>query len=146
MISYLLAALLPVAYAAGSATLAGCLACLVSVRARRVTVALMRFARRYAPRWLVPALVVCAFIPGPIDEGLIIVASQPRHIQSLHARRIYQSVIQCSGERGEDSDIHTTTNAGRDGSGRPDFGRDSPGSWHFVASHRAGKSVHSQSG
>lgn len=89
MISYLLAALLPVAYAAGSATLAGCLACLVSVRARRVTVALTRFAKRYAPRWLLPALVVCAFIPGPIDEGLIIVAALLPVLRSHRNRVIF---------------------------------------------------------
>lgn len=75
MIAYLVAALLPVAYVAGSAFLAASLACLVSRRIRRVCVALTRFAKRHAPRWLAPALIVCALIPGPIDECLVIVAA-----------------------------------------------------------------------
>lgn len=47
---------------------------MVHPRTRRVTIAVTRFAKRYAPRWLVPALTVCAFIPGPIDELFVIAA------------------------------------------------------------------------
>jgi len=87
VIAYLVAALLPVAYVAGGALVAAGLACLVSRRVRRVCIALTRFARRYAPRWLAPALIVCALIPGPIDECLVIGAALLPVLRS-HRNRI----------------------------------------------------------
>lgn len=41
-------------------------------RAGRVLLTLREFCARHAPRWLCPVLVACAFIPGPVDEGLIV--------------------------------------------------------------------------
>ena len=34
-------------------------------RLLRVTAALWRFARSHSPKWLLPVLAVCAFIPEP---------------------------------------------------------------------------------
>jgi hypothetical protein len=41
-------------------------------RVLRVMCALWRFAKRHAPKWLLPVLVACAFIPGPLDELLVL--------------------------------------------------------------------------
>lgn len=42
-------------------------------RAGRVLLTLREFCARHTPRWLYPVLVACAFIPGPVDEGLVII-------------------------------------------------------------------------
>jgi hypothetical protein len=41
-------------------------------RTRRSSVALLRFTRRYSPRWAIPVLTVAAFVPGQADEIVVI--------------------------------------------------------------------------
>lgn len=41
-------------------------------RTRRSAVALLRFTKRYSPRWAIPVLTVAAFVPGQADEIVVI--------------------------------------------------------------------------
>lgn len=63
---------------------------------RRVTFALTHFAKRYAPKWLAPALVVCAFIPGPIDEIAVIAAVLFPVLRNAHNRTVFSRYIRAS--------------------------------------------------
>ena len=57
-------------------------------RIARLVTALWRFQSRYMPRWLVPVFVVCAFVPGPIDEGIAVIACALIIACSRRRRRI----------------------------------------------------------
>lgn len=41
-------------------------------RTRRSSVALLRFTKRYSPRWAIPVLTAAAFFPGQADELAVI--------------------------------------------------------------------------
>ena len=56
-------------------------------RAGRTGKAVWRFARRYVPRWLVPVLAVCLFIPGPFDEIAVLAVVLVPVLRSAEARR-----------------------------------------------------------
>ncbi|HZZ17145.1 MAG TPA: hypothetical protein VFE08_14420 [Candidatus Sulfotelmatobacter sp.] len=60
---------------------------------RRVTFAIMAFAKRRAPRWLLPLLAVCAFIPGPVDELLVVGAALYPVLKSAHNRRVFARYV-----------------------------------------------------
>jgi hypothetical protein len=62
-------------------------------RSRRVTFAVMAFTRRHAPRWLLPLLTVCAFIPGPIDELLVVGAALYPVLKSSYNRRVFTRYV-----------------------------------------------------
>lgn len=66
---------------------------MVHPRTRRATVAITRFAKRYAPKWLVPALTVCAFIPGPIDELAVIAAVLFPVLRNAHNRTVFARYV-----------------------------------------------------
>jgi hypothetical protein len=53
----------------------------------RVAVALWRFARSHSPKWLLPVLAVCAFIPGPFDEAVVLVIVLWPVLRSQASRR-----------------------------------------------------------
>jgi hypothetical protein len=72
---------------------------MVTRRTRRVAFATMRYAKRYAPRWLAPAMVVCAFIPGPLDELLVIVAALLPILRSHHNRVTFARYIHTAWAR-----------------------------------------------
>lgn len=57
-------------------------------KTRRTAFALMVFAKRHAPRWLVPVLAVCAFIPGLLDELLVLAAVAYPVLRSRRNRRL----------------------------------------------------------
>lgn len=38
------------------------------MRIWRTAAAVWRFARAHTPKWLMPVLAVCLFVPGPFDE------------------------------------------------------------------------------
>lgn len=40
---------------------------------RRSSGAIWRYTLDNAPRWLMPTMTVCAFIPGPVDEIIVLV-------------------------------------------------------------------------
>lgn len=40
---------------------------------RRSSGAIWRYTLDNAPRWLMPTMTVCAFIPGPVDEVIVLV-------------------------------------------------------------------------
>ncbi len=54
----------------------------------RVIVALVKFSKRYAPRWLVPAVVACAFIPGPLDELFVLAVVLYPVLRSPRKRKV----------------------------------------------------------
>jgi hypothetical protein len=60
---------------------------------RRVTVAVTRYTKRHAPKWLLPLLTVCAFIPGPLDEMLLIVAVLATILRTRHQRRVFTRTV-----------------------------------------------------
>lgn len=41
---------------------------MVHPRTRRVTMAVIKYTNRHAPKWAKPAMVACAFFPGQADE------------------------------------------------------------------------------
>ena len=55
-------------------------------RAWRVTVALWRFARAHTPKWLLPVLAVCVFVPGPFDELAVLAVVLVPVLRSRAAR------------------------------------------------------------
>lgn len=71
---------------------------MITRRSRRVAFATLRFAKRYAPRWLAPALVACAFIPGPLDELLVIVAALLPILRSRRNRVVFSRYIRTAWE------------------------------------------------
>ena len=71
---------------------------MITRRTRRVAFATMRYAKRYAPRWLAPAMVVCAFIPGPVDDILVIVAALLPILRSHRNRVIFSRYIYTAWE------------------------------------------------
>jgi hypothetical protein len=70
-----------------------CALCMVHPRTRRATIAVTRFAQRYAPAWLVPVLTVCAFIPGPIDELAVIAAVLFPVLRNSRNRRVFARYV-----------------------------------------------------
>lgn len=58
-------------------------------RSRRVVMAVMAFAKRYAPKWLIPVMGVCAFIPGPLDELIVVAAVMFPVLRSARNRRVF---------------------------------------------------------
>ena len=52
----------------------------------RVTTAVWRFARSHSPKWLLPVLAVCLWIPGPFDELLVLVIVAWPVLRSREAR------------------------------------------------------------
>jgi hypothetical protein len=75
------------------AMIALCVLPLAYSRTRRVTFAVMAFAKRRAPRWLVPVLVACAFIPGPLDELLVLAAVAYPVLKSQANRAEFKSCV-----------------------------------------------------
>jgi len=55
-------------------------------RCGRVTGAVWRFARAVCPKWLLPVLVACAFIPGPLDELAVLAVVLVPVLRSRHKR------------------------------------------------------------
>ena len=55
-------------------------------RCWRVIVALWRFARAHAPKWLLPVLAVAVFVPGPFDELAIVAVVLVPVLRSREAR------------------------------------------------------------
>lgn len=62
-------------------------------RTRRVSFAVTHYAKRKAPRWLVPVLVACAFIPGPVDEILVIGIVLYPVFKSSRNRRVFARTV-----------------------------------------------------
>jgi hypothetical protein len=62
-------------------------------RVFRVMAALAIFAKRRSPRWLVPILIACAFIPGPFDELLVIAAIAYPVLRSSINRRVLRRYV-----------------------------------------------------
>lgn len=62
-------------------------------RSRRVVMAVMAFAKRYAPKWLVPVMAVCAFIPGPVDELIVIAAVLFPVLRNARNRRTFRRYV-----------------------------------------------------
>lgn len=56
-------------------------------RSWRVLRAVWAFARARCPKWLVPVLVACAFIPGPLDELAVLAVIAWPMLRSADARR-----------------------------------------------------------
>lgn len=70
-----------------------CAVPMVPRRSRRVVMAVMAFAKRYAPKWLVPVMGVCAFIPGPLDELIVIAAVMFPVLRSARNRRTFRRYV-----------------------------------------------------
>lgn len=88
--------MLPALYALGAATAVLAIPYAASRRVRRVTGAVMRFTRARAPRWLVPALAVCAFVPGPLDEAFVLGVVLYPVLRSAEARRELGSMVRAA--------------------------------------------------
>jgi hypothetical protein len=58
-------------------------------RTRHVLVTMARLTIRKSPRWLAPALAVCAFIPGPVDELLVLVLATVPILRSARNRALF---------------------------------------------------------
>ena len=56
-------------------------------RSWRVLRAVWSFAKARCPKWLVPVLVACAFIPGPLDELAVLAVIAWPVLRSAEARR-----------------------------------------------------------
>src|ERR1700756_3325703 len=82
-----------------AAMVALCVLPMAHPRTRRVTVSVMRYSKRHAPRWLAPLLVACAFIPGPIDELLVIAAALYPVLKSAHNRRVFARTVSYAWNR-----------------------------------------------
>ena len=68
---------------------------LVSYAARswRVLVAVWRFGKAHCPRWALPLLVACAFIPGPVDELLVAAVVAWPVLRCGESRREFARVV-----------------------------------------------------
>ena len=55
-------------------------------RAWRVTRAVWAFARTHSPKWLLPVLAVCLWIPGPFDELAVLAVIAWPVLRSPEAR------------------------------------------------------------
>ncbi len=64
------------------------LLCLAYRRTRRLTFAMFRFTKRYAPRWAIPVLAVCGLIPGQADEAIVFVIILIPILRHAHKRRM----------------------------------------------------------
>ena len=53
----------------------------------RVTTAVWRFARSHSPKWLLPVLAACVFVPGPFDELAVLAVVLVPVLRSAEARR-----------------------------------------------------------
>lgn len=69
-------------------------------RAGRATAAAWGWAKRHAPKWLVPVLAVCAFVPGPFDEVLVIAVVLVPVLRSRDARAEFKASVSAAW-RGE---------------------------------------------
>ncbi|HLH59201.1 MAG TPA: nucleoside hydrolase [Streptosporangiaceae bacterium] len=58
----------------------------VVVRLARVARAVWRFAKSHVPRWMLPVLAVCLFIPGPFDELAVLAVVAIPVLRSRAAR------------------------------------------------------------
>jgi hypothetical protein len=63
------------------------------LRMLRLAAAIWRFARSHSPKWLVPVLAVCVFIPGPFDELAVIAVVLVPVIRSREARRELSTAV-----------------------------------------------------
>ena len=68
-------------------------AAMLHPRTRHVTVAVTRFALRHSPRWLLPLLAVAAWIPGPVDEIVIIAVALWPVLRSARQRRLFLRTV-----------------------------------------------------
>jgi hypothetical protein len=64
-----------------------------AVRSWRVAAVLWRFARQHCPKWALPLLVVCAFIPGPADELILAAVVAWPVLRSAESRRELVRVV-----------------------------------------------------
>lgn len=71
MLAFIISALLETARIL-AVTLALFAVAMAYPRTRRSSVALLRFTKRYSPRWAIPVLTVAAFVPGQADELVVI--------------------------------------------------------------------------
>ena len=55
-------------------------------RAWRVTRAVWAFTKRHVPRWMLPVLAACLFIPGPFDELAVLAVVAWPVLRSPEAR------------------------------------------------------------
>ena len=55
-------------------------------RSWRVTRAVWAFAKRHVPRWMLPVLAACLFIPGPFDELAVLAVVAWPVLRSAEAR------------------------------------------------------------
>ena len=62
-------------------------------RLLRVARAVWRFARAHSPRWLLPVLAVCVFVPGPFDELAVLAVVLVPVLRSREARRELGSAV-----------------------------------------------------
>ena len=58
-----------------------------AARSWRVTKAVWGFARSRCPKWMLPVLAACLFIPGPLDEVLVLAVVAYPVLRSAEARR-----------------------------------------------------------
>jgi len=57
-----------------------------AARAGRTVLAVWRYAKRHTPRWMIPVLAACLFIPGPIDELAVLAVVLVPVLKSREAR------------------------------------------------------------
>ena len=55
-------------------------------RTGRVIAAVWRFARSHSPKWLLPVLAACVFVPGPFDELAVLAVVLVPVLRSREAR------------------------------------------------------------
>lgn len=63
-------------------------------RTRRASVALLRFTKRYSPRWALPMLTAAAFFPGQADEIVVVAIVLIPILRSAHKRTVFARYLQ----------------------------------------------------
>lgn len=58
-------------------------------RTVRLLTATWRFALAHVPKWLLGALAVCALVPGPFDEILILLVLTALVVSSCRRRNLF---------------------------------------------------------
>ena len=62
-------------------------------RTLRVIAAVWRFARSHSPNWALPVLAACLFIPGPLDELLVLGIAAWPVLRSREARHEFGMAV-----------------------------------------------------
>jgi hypothetical protein len=63
-------------------------------RTRRSAIALLRFTKRYSPRWAIPVLTAAAFFPGQADEIVVVAIVLIPILRSAHKRTVFARYLQ----------------------------------------------------